>query len=441
MIENLRRNRWHPGGLICLLLPLLFGTLVAPAHGQDGIVRLDTSPAPVTLSAQDLDIREALAMISRSRNLNIIYEENVSGRISLDLRNVPFQEALRAVVSMAGYDVVRKGNIYFVRQPASGTRESILTEVHTLRLDFANPDDVIPVVAPMLSPVGKVMSYPPLRTLVVEDRSDVIERIAQVIANLDQPPRQVLIEAQIIEARLSNDLRFGIDWSLVFSSGNGAGNVVASGFAAPAAAGSKGLFVSWAEGDFMARLEALEGVDEVHTVASPRLLAVDGSEAEIIIGGQLGYTVVTTYDRAVMESVEFLDTGAQLRIRPTITGDGKVLMNIHPELSDGVIEKGLPSKTTAQVTTDVLVEDGQTLLIGGLIQTREEVNRKGIPILMNIPLIGALFGQTVRSQKRSELITLITPTIVEPGETPPYKGIGLLSSDDMEPWSGKEDVE
>jgi type II secretory pathway component GspD/PulD (secretin) len=293
----------------------------------------------------------------------------------------------------------------------------------------------------MLSPVGKVMSYPPLRTLVIEDRSDVIERVALVIADLDKPPRQVLIEAQIIEARLSNDLRFGIDWSLVFSSGNGAGNVIASGFGAPAAAGSKGLFVSWAEGDFMARLEALEGVDEVHTVASPRLLAVDGSEAEIIIGGQLGYTVVTTYDRAVMESVEFLDTGAQLRIRPTITGDGKVLMNIHPELSDGVIEQGLPAKTTAQVTTDVLVEDGQTLLIGGLIQTREEVNRKGIPILMNIPLIGGLFGQTIRSEKRSELITLITPTIVKSGESPPYRGIGLLSSDDLEPWSGKEDVE
>ena len=201
MIENLRRNRWHPGGLICLLLPLLFGTLVAPAHGQDGVVRLDTSPAPVTLSAQDLDIREALAMISRSRNLNIIYEENVSGRISLDLRNVPFQEALRAVVSMAGYDVVRKGNIYFVRQPASGTRESVLTEVRTFRLDLANPDDVIPVVGPMLSPVGKVMSYPPLRTLVIEDRSDVIERVALVLADLDKPPRQVLIEAQIIEAR------------------------------------------------------------------------------------------------------------------------------------------------------------------------------------------------------------------------------------------------
>jgi len=92
-------------------------------------------------------------------------------------------------------------------------------------------------------------------------------------------------------------------------------------------------------------------------------------------------------------------------------------MKIHPEISNGVVEEGLPSKTTAEVTTEVLVKDGQTLLIGGLIRERDESISRGIPFLRSIPVIGKLFGSTSLSKSRSEMITLITPRILEPGET------------------------
>jgi type II secretory pathway component GspD/PulD (secretin) len=176
--------------------------------------------------------------------------------------------------------------------------------------------------------------------------------------------------------------------------------------------------VTWADIDFAAELEAVEGVTSFKTLAAPRLLAVDGVPAEIIVGGQLGFSVVTTVNETVIQSVQFLDTGAQLRLTPTITGDGHILMTIHPELSDGRIEEGLPSKTTAEVTTDALVRDGQTLFIGGLIRERDEEIRKGVPVLMRIPLLGRLFGRTVQTKLRSELVTLITPHIVPPGESP-----------------------
>ena len=145
-----------------------------------------------------------------------------------------------------------------------------------------------------------------------------------------------------------------------------------------------------------------------------------------MIGGQLGFSVVTTVDNTIIQSVEFLDTGAQLRITPTITGDGYVLMKIHPELSDGVIDEGLPSKNTSQVTTEVLIKDGHSLLIGGLIRERNESTRRGIPLLVRIPLLGALFGRTTHSTQRSELITLITPHILQPGEDSTYRGLGLV---------------
>jgi type IV pilus assembly protein PilQ len=353
----------------------------------------------------------------------------VSGTVSIELHEVPFEEALRAVAAAAGLAVVRHDDLYFVRPSSTGDpADDIIREARTFRLDYARSDDVLAVVQNMISETGKVMSYPPLRALVVEDRPDVLERIAETIGSIDVPPRQVMIEAQILEARLSRDSRYGIDWSLIFSSGDGSGDVVVEGFASPAAAGTEGLFVTWGQGDFAGAIEALQNVEELRTLAAPRVLAVDGSQAEIIIGGQLGFSVVTTVENTVIQSVEFLDTGAQLRITPIITGDGHVLMRVNPELSDGVIEEGLPSKTTTQVTSDVLLKDGHTLLIGGLIREREEKTRSGIPILSRIPILGGLFGQTTTGVQRSEVIALITPRIVEPGESPPYDGIGLIDT-------------
>ncbi len=421
-------KRLLPARRLCLGVLILVGAGTPAVLATGGQATQSSVPDPVTLSARELDIKEILSMLSHSRNLNIVCEEDVAGYVSIELHEVPFHEALRAVVAMAGFEVIHKGNIYFVRRPTGvDPGATIAHEVRTFRLDYAEPSEIQPVLDQILSPLGKVMSYAPLRALVVEDRPDVLNRVETVIRTLDLPPRQVLIEARMIEARLSKDMRFGIDWSLVFSKGNGSGEIHSTGFASPAGVGSEGFFVSWAAGDFLARLEAMDGIEELTTLCAPRLLAVDGAAAEIIIGGQLGFSVVTTVENTVIQSVEFLDTGAQLRITPTITGDGYILMQIHPELSDGVIEEGLPSKTTAQVTTDVLVKDGHTLFIGGLIREREESARKGIPILMRIPVLGALFGRTTRSVQRSELVTLITPRIVQPGERVPYEGAGLLN--------------
>jgi len=381
---------------------------------------------PVTLSVDDMEVRDVLAMLSGSRPLNLVCGEEVSGRVSIQLHEVPFESALRAVVAMAGFEITHRGDIYFIRRDGDrDPRDTLLREARTFRLDYASPDQILGVVQPSLSPLGHAVAYPPLRSLVIEDRPEILDRLGEVIRTLDAPPRQVLIEAQILEAQLSDDMRFGIDWSLVFSHGEGSGAIDVTGFASPAG-GTQGMFVSWAEGDFLANLESFEGIERVQTLAAPRLLAIDGAEAEIIIGGQLGFSVLTTVDNTVIQSVEFLDTGAQLRIRPTIAGDGFVLMKIHPELSDGAIEEGLPSKNTAQVSTEVLVRDGHTLLIGGLIREREEHTRKGIPLLVRLPLLGHLFGRTTTSTQRSELITLITTRIVEPGEDLTYQGIGLI---------------
>jgi len=374
---------------------------------------------PVTLSVQNQDVRDILTMFSQSRGVNIVSSGEVEGTVTLELHEVPFDRALQAVVSLAGFQLIERDDIYFVREPLDDdSAASVLRDVATYRLDYAKPGQILPAVTALLSGVGEVTAYEPLRVIIVEDLPSVLRNVATVVEALDKAPRQVLIEARILEARMAKDVRIGVDWSVLLDRGNG--TAALEGFAGTAGGGSQGLFMTWENDDVTAAIEALDEVSELNTLSAPRLLAVDGTEAEIIIGGQLGFSVVTTFENTVMQSVEFLDTGAQLRITPTITGDQYVMMQIHPELSNGVIQEGLPSKTTAEVTTDVLVKDGQTLLIGGLITEREEKIRKGIPLLKSIPLLGMFFGQTVTTIEKSELIALITPRIIEPGETIDY---------------------
>ncbi len=412
-----------PSAALIVLALISIGSAVGGERPDPAAVG---NQVPVTLSARDLDIREVLAMLSDSRGLNIVSGSEVRGSVSFELRDVPFQEALTAIVAMAGFEISRKGNIYFIRQPmGEDPRVSLMRESRTFRLDYASPNDVLPVVQAALSPDGQAQSYEPLRAIVVEDRPDVIGHVGEIITSLDHPPRQVLIEAQVLEVRLSRDLRFGIDWSLIFSTNGGAGEVTVEGFASPPGSG-QGLFVTWGKGDFASSLEALEGVEELSTLAAPQLLAIDGAEAQIIIGEQLGFPVVTTVENTVIQSVEFLDTGTQLKLTPTIAGDGYVMMAIHPELSNGKVEAGLPSKTTTQVTTKVLVKDGHTIFVGGLIGERDEVTRKGIPVLMRIPILGALFGRTTHTLAKSEIVALITPRIVQPGQEVAARSAGLV---------------
>lgn len=406
------RGGWAPPllGRLGLLGLMLLGALGAPVAGAD------PGAAPVTLSIQQMRLREVLALLAESRNLNIVCSAEADALVSIELREVPFDEALEAVVAVAGCRVTQRGSIYFVERGDGEAEPPGGREVRSFRLDHADPEKLQAVISQSLSPTGQVTPYPPLRALVVEDRPEELARVAELVRALDVPPRQVLIEARILEADLGREMRLGIDWSKVLTRGEGRGSAVAQGFAGSAGGPGEGLFLAWSydEGALTAALEAMEGIDELHTLSAPRLVATDGTEAEIIIGDQLGFYVVTTVENTVMQSVEFIDTGTLLRLTPRITSDGHVRVEVHPELSDGAVENGLPSKKTAEVTTDVLLRDGQTLFIGGLIRERDEFTRSGIPLLCRIPIVGALFGRTVRSVQRSELIATVTLRILEP---------------------------
>jgi type IV pilus assembly protein PilQ len=282
-------------------------------------------------------------------------------------------------------------------------------------LNYADINEVEKVITRLLSESSKTTIYEPENKLIVEDLPHNLSMVKRVLETLDIPPKQVLIETRIMSVRLNDDTSLGIDWDDTFSGFfNSSGNILTDGFASTT---GQGFFFNVINSDFSLFLDALQNKTEVSFLSTPRVLALDNKEANIIIGDKLGYFVTTATEATVLQSVEFLDTGTQLRLIPHITDDGKIIMDIHPEISDGSVINGLPSKNTTEVTTSLMAPDGGTIFIGGLIRDRKEDVYERVPGLGSIPIFGALFGKTTNITIRNEIIVLITPHIISAGNT------------------------
>jgi type IV pilus assembly protein PilQ len=226
----------------------------------------------------------------------------------------------------------------------------------------------------------------------------------------------VLIGARVLEVRLDNESSLGVDWASIFGAGEATVDLSTSGFSLTPESGSHGVFATIGSRDVTAFLDALREVVDFEALSAPQVLVLEGKEAEIIVGGKLGFYITTTTQTSTIQSVEFLDIGSLLTLTPIISDDGHIQMKIHPKVSDGVVENGLPSETTTEVTTQVLVADGETLFIGGLIRRRAQDSHSGVPLLGQIPYLGSLFGRHGDTAQRTEVVVLITPRVVKPGD-------------------------
>ena len=264
----------------------------------------------------------------------------------------------------------------------------------------------------------RTTAYPQEGMILVEGDSKEVALVQGLIHSLDIPPRQALIEAQILEINLSDDMTYGIDWSGTFSQGHESSGVISSpGAVLPSDTSSGDASSQFLFGilkpHFYLKLSALEKKGDVKTLAKPRIMVLDGKSAQILIGGRLGYYLTTTTQTSTVQSVEFLDIGTQLKLIPHIAEDGNILMDIQPEVSDGSLSSGLPQKTTTSVSTSVMVKAGETIFIGGLIRNSEIKQRDRLPVLGHIPVLGKLFFSKASNQtQRKELVILLTPYLV-----------------------------
>ena len=438
---------------------------VTPLGSESEVTR--TAAGLFDVHVRDAPLIDALRMLGVQARRNISASVGAEQRITTDLYGVTFDEALGGLLRLSGFTWFEDGKFVYVCAPEQRKRLSAPDrdlQIRLFELNYITAVDAGAVVSKLLSENGMLVSTAPAPVrgvaltaddfdqaldqglggksravgefLLIRDRPDVIEQIAQVLIRLDARPRQVMIEAVILRARLDETNALGVDFNALagidfrtVAATSLGGTSVTTGFIPDRAFDSElGAVVSDVSGNIPmggltfgvmannvgAFVRALENVIDLTIVANPKILAVNEQPARVIVGREDGYLTTTVTETAAIQTVEFIQTGTQILFRPFITSDGYVRMDIHPEDSNGgLTPDNLPFKDTTEVTTNVLVKDGHTLVIGGLFREVTTSNVQQIPWLGNLPLIGGLFRGKVDSALREEVIVLITPHIID----------------------------
>lgn len=387
----------------------------------------ETAGERVSLVVRDATIGEVLAMIAEQHGLNIVTGDQVDGTVSVSLHNVPLQDALDSILTANGYTWNLHQSVLVVSTLSTETRLSPFAQGRIVRvfdLNFVSSVDVNRVVTGLLSPVGQSFYAETSPTdqrrtreqLVIEDMPAYVARVEDYLIQADRPPMQVLIEAHILEVQLEDDTVSGVDLDALLRVANSRITWDSVGFADPGADPS--FFIGIDGTDLDGLIQLLKTTTDAKTLASPKVLAVNGQEARIQIGGQLGYFVTTTTQTSTLQNVDFLDVGVVLRVTPIISQDGRVLMHVKPEVSNGQVNPitGLPEEDTTEVETTVMLEDGRAMVIGGLIQEELIELENKIPYLGDLYLVGRLFQRRTMTRERTEIIVALVPRIV------PYDG-------------------
>ena len=379
-------------------------------------VRAQEVEQRISMTMKDADLADVMDMISREQRVNVFVSTDSEETVSFSLYDMALPDAIRAIANAAGFAVEHyEGNYFIVERDEAGKyAPDALTRVQSFTLEYVSTDEMESLLEPYLSEYGEITVLSDQNIFLVQDTPEFLKRTAAIVRQIDRQPTQILIEAKILEITLTDEDSYGLDWLKLFDTNSGSGDYGTQGLSDPT---SPGFFLDYATPNFAAALNALTSQGRVRTLSTPKLLALEGTESSVIVGDRRGYSVTTTINQVTTESIEFLESGVILRVTSSVDADGQIMMEIHPEVSTGVIDPltGIPSQSTTEVTTRMIVPNGQTIFVGGLIKHRVDESKQGIPIISRIPGIGRLFSNHHLTNTNTETVVLIKPTIVSAG--------------------------
>lgn len=405
-------------GAQSLLLPF------NPAQAAENVKVTDDNDGLISLAVRDGSLRQVVAMIAETQKLNLVFAGPGDTQVTATFDRQPWETVLDSLLSASGHAWTSRGDVIFVSSlevaefmpPDAGGQQ-----VEVFELDFASAIDVDQTIKGLLSSAGRSWvtesdSKDNRRTkeaVAVIDYPAYLARISQYICQADQPPRQVFIQAHILQVELTDKCKNGVNFENIISLSSADITLQSLGFANTEASQA---FLVDADGVGLDGLvELLQTTNDAKTLASPEIHCVSGEYSKLQIGEQLPYRSTATTQTAALESVQFLDVGVVLEVTPRVTRDGRVLMRIKPEVSSGAFladAGGLPSKKTSQVETDVLMRSGQGIVIGGLIQETDNNSQLKIPFLGSIPYLGVLFQKRDVELSRKEIIITLRPYVL-----------------------------
>ncbi|MBC02321.1 MAG: hypothetical protein CMJ34_03315 [Phycisphaerae bacterium] len=433
------------------------------------------------IQVQDTDLAQVLQMLALQSERNVIASRNVSAVISANLFDVTFYEAMDAILKPNGFRWIEEGKFIYVYTQEEFARMQALdrkTESRMFELEHLSAQDASEFANPLLSDRGKLSfigqveggieqqldamgadSWAKSAILVVNDYPENLQRIDELLDEIDTAPRQVVVDATIASVAVNEADAFGVDFSLIGNLDvtrlvNPLGPVtdMLRGSAAPppgtqgsvptpiyggsdlpaygaqstpgnVGGGDHNLKVGLVAGDAAVFIRALDRVTDTMVLARPRLMALNRQRAQVLVGQRVAYLSTTSTDTTTTQTVQYLDTGVKLMLRPFISKDDSIRLELYPSVSEAVlrtISSGgiegsiqVPDEFTNEISTNVRVRDGQTLVLGGLFREETRVSNNQVPFLGDIPIVGAAFSGHDNEINRKEIIFLITPNIVE----------------------------
>jgi type IV pilus assembly protein PilQ len=397
----------------------------------------------ISLDFKDADIKNILRLIAEVSNLNIITGDDVSGKITMRLMDVPWDQALDVVLQSRNLGKSKVGNVMRIApldtlkkedqteleaKRAKEKLEDLITEL--IPINYATGKEIMPQVKSVLSERGDVKVDERTNILIVKDIARNIASVKSLVKSLDTKTPQVLIEARIIEAGVTFQRELGVSWGFIFNTGNATfkgstapgGKVVdlpaiarsGAGTALGTAGALQGLITGAGSLELLdIAVSAHENKGDVRIISSPKIATLDNKEASIEQGLRIPYLKLTTEGTV---TTDFIDANLKLTVTPHVTNEGTIKMNVKAKKDrpdNSITVQGVPSIDKKEAITEVLVEDNGVVVIAGIYTIEKTNGNEGIPLFNKIPVLGWLFKREATEDIRKDLLIFISPRIIK----------------------------
>jgi len=385
----------------------------------------------INIDVQGADIHVVLRTLADYSGKNIIAAREVEGTVSARLYDTPWEDALNSILKAHGYSwveergIIRVGVAQKIRNEeledaaSERKREDLLPiETQVVRLEFADAKELKPSLEDMMSQRGKLQVDARTNALIISDISDYVAKVVAMAHDLDSRTTQVEIVSKLVDVSADESRDLGIQWDALNLQAKGA-PVIGSADVQAASAKSVshlrlGTVQSW--GQLSAVLDAMEKNKKANVVSNPNITTVNNREARILVGSKIPLIVADQAGNAITQLTKI---GIQMSCTPHINSDKTITLDLHTEVSDlssqATVQGGVIIQTS-EADTRVLVETGDTAIIGGLVRNVSSSVRTGVPILQDVPLFGWFFRNTNMVSNKRELIIFVTPRLIEPGQ-------------------------
>jgi len=394
---------------------------------------------PISMELRDVELSDVLRALGQEHGINIIIDEKVTGKVTVSIRNVPLWDAIDSILKGKGFAYIRDGNV--VRVISSGADEDLMT--YTVTVNYANAKEIEGIITKVLSKRGSIASDLKSNMIVIRDIPPAIERVTQLLKQVDVKTKQIMIEAKIVEVSTNASVELGIQWGAQYTRGDysvsgggtktsstattatpltGGIGIAGTGFnvnlpaaVGAGAGGALGIAVVSSRAALDLQISALETQGDARTLSSPKVMVLDNQEAYIKSGtGILVPTATTTTGATTTTSVTEKEATLQLKVTPRIINDDQISLKIfttRDSFDFSLLSQGSPTKNTRETQTNLIVKNGETIVIGGIYTETNSESEGGVPLLSKIPVLGWLFKKEFKKKDKTELLIFITPRI------------------------------